>query len=576
VTYLSGKCLEENGDLYRQIMDFCYHIAGSARIAAVSYFDYCATKTAKTKSVAEVVLVIHDFPIRIMSYLKTIAGRSILLIVVDQWIFERDVERGFLGEAAAGTLVFPYVALRGENYLHEQEVKLKKRLVLELLVNLVLSFPELSTSLRIKPEYFMYEVMLNRVRVFPPLANCVSNFMQGVRPRSENNPTLKGYLDALGQLSTEEKVLLSDDIVMIPKTLVLESKTPKSRLTNISRNASRTFFTPLFQTVPQLLNIFNQNTEAFPNFQLLNQLKGSQSDRSFFDPQEYVFVPTSKGLVSLADRINVDGFVRKKLLGGENGKIKRENLGGFLNDVYLIKVESKSGKKQVLVKRFKDWSGFKWFPLNLWVLGTRTFAVLGKTRFERECATNELLSDAGFNVPKVLHVSQNERLVFMEFIEGENLISTIKRIGQSSDKNIDAKDLEKLNRVGELLRRVHSMDVALGDTKPENVIVDPNDNLYLLDFEQASQGGDKSWDIAEFLYFSGHYLPPLHSNRKAEAIATAFIIGYLKAGGNVTIIRKAGTSKYTRIFSLFTAPSVLLAMAEICRNTEPLEEITTG
>jgi hypothetical protein len=181
-------------------MDFCNHIAGSARITAVSYFDYCPTKMAKTKSVAEVVLVIHDFPIRIMSYLRTIAGRSILLIVVDQWIFERDVERGFLGEAAAGTLVFPYVALRGENYLHEQEVKLKKRLVLELLVNLVLSFPELSDSLRIKPEYFMYEVMLNRVRVFPPLANCVSNFMQGVRPRNEKNPTIEGYLYALGQL----------------------------------------------------------------------------------------------------------------------------------------------------------------------------------------------------------------------------------------------------------------------------------------------------------------------------------------------------------------------------------------
>jgi serine/threonine protein kinase len=123
---------------------------------------------------------------------------------------------------------------------------------------------------------------------------------------------------------------------------------------------------------------------------------------------------------------------------------------------------------------------------------------------------------------------------------------------------------------------VHSLNVSLGDTKPENVIVDPNDNLYLLDFEQASQGGDKSWDIAEFLYYSGHYLPPLHSNRKAEAIATAFIAGYLKVGGNVNVIRKAGAPKYTRIFSLFTPPSVLLAMAEICRNTEPLEAITNG
>ena len=116
---------------------------------------------------------------------------------------------------------------------------------------------------------------------------------------------------------------------------------------------------------------------------------------------------------------------------------------------------------------------------------------------------------------------------------------------------------------------MHSLNVALGDTKPENVIVDPNDNLYLLDFEQASHGGDKSWDVAEFLYYSGHYLPPLHSNDKAEAIANAFINGYLTAGGNVNVVKKAGTSKYTRVFSFFTTPSVLLTMATICRKTEP-------
>jgi Kae1-associated kinase Bud32 len=272
--------------------------------------------------------------------------------------------------------------------------------------------------------------------------------------------------------------------------------------------------------------------------------------------------------VSLADRVDIEAFVRDKLLNGKQGTIKRENLGGFLNDVFLIKAESGSEEKRVLVKRFKDWSGFKWFPLNLWVLGTRTFAVLGKARLERECAISELLRNAGFNVPKVLHVNHNERLVFMEYVEGENLSNAIKRIANPSSDEDTSRDLDKLTRVGELLARVHSLNVALGDTKPENVIVDPNDNLYLLDFEQASHGGDKSWDIAEFLYYSGHYLPPLHSNGKAKTIANAFINGYLAAGGNVNVVQKAGTRKYTRIFSFFTAPSVLFAMATICRKTE--------
>ena len=46
-----------------------------------------------------------------MSYVKVVDGRNIIVVAVDQWIFERDVERGFLGEALAGTLIFPHTAL---------------------------------------------------------------------------------------------------------------------------------------------------------------------------------------------------------------------------------------------------------------------------------------------------------------------------------------------------------------------------------------------------------------------------------------------------------------------------------
>ena len=58
-------------------------------------------------------------------------------------------------------------------------------------------------------------------------------------------------------------------------------------------------------------------------------------------------------------------------------------------------------------------------------------------------------------------------------------------------------------------------------------------NIFLIDFEQANRGGDKAWDVAVFLYYCGHYLQPFYSNTKAEAIAKAFIAGYLKEGGNI-------------------------------------------
>jgi Kae1-associated kinase Bud32 len=324
----------------------------------------------------------------------------------------------------------------------------------------------------------------------------------------------------------------------------------------------------VFAAFPQLLNFFSQNTETLLNFQKFTLKREADLARRFVDPQKYVFVPTAEGLVSLADRLDIDAFAQKMLLNGEKAKIDFEPVGGVLNDVYLIKAYPKGIEKKVVVKRFKDWSGFKWFPLSLWSFGARTFAVLGRSRLEKECAISEFLRCEGFNVPKILHVSHNERLVFMEYIEGENLSSAIKRIATSKSREKAEKDFAKIMSVGEIFAQVHSLNVTLGDTKPENIIFDPDGKIYLLDFEQASHDGDKAWDVAVFLYYSGHYLQPLYSNGKAESIARAFISGYLKGGGDFNTIKKAGASKYTRVFSVFTMPSVMLAMSKVCRKTE--------
>ena len=270
----------------------------------------------------------------------------------------------------------------------------------------------------------------------------------------------------------------------------------------------------------------------------------------------------------MADRLDIEAFTRKMLLNGEKAKIEFEPVGGVLNDVYLIKAYPNGVEKKVFVKRFKDWSGFKWFPLSLWSFGARTFAVLGRSRLEKECAISEFLRCEGINVPKILHVSHNERLVFMEYVEGENLSSAIKRIATATGREKAEKDLAKIERVGEVFAQVHSLNVTLGDTKPENVIVDPNGKIYLLDFEQASHDGDKAWDVAVFLYYSGHYLQPLYSNGKAESITRAFVNGYLKGGADINTVKKAGNSKYTRIFSVFTMPSIILAMSNVCKKTE--------
>jgi Kae1-associated kinase Bud32 len=210
----------------------------------------------------------------------------------------------------------------------------------------------------------------------------------------------------------------------------------------------------------------------------------------------------------------------------------------------------------------------------VWSLGSKSFAISAQSRLSKECAISELLYSEGFNVPKILHVSNAERLIFMEYIEGENLSQAVKRIATTATGHQTfEEELANLGKAGETLANVHSRNIVLGDTKPENMLVKKDGSICMIDFEQATQGGDKAWDVAIFLYYSGHYLQPLYANSKAkaESIAKAFINGYLKAGGDVDVIRKAGSSKYTRIFSIFTMWNIIAAISNVCRKTEALK-----
>jgi tRNA A-37 threonylcarbamoyl transferase component Bud32 len=564
---MSQNSTAENNTLNVQIANFCKHVAGSSQVTAIGLIDNYPIKDPNVKPTLQVLLIIRNFPPRILNYPKVFDSRNVVVFAVDEWIFERDIDRGFLGEALASKLIFPYSTLLGADYLREKEVALKKRLIIELLQNLVLSYPELAYRMQLKPQYFLYEVMLNRMRVFPLLAYELSNLLEGCKLKNEVE-ALKAYRQALTQLEAEQKINQSNGYVTISKNFVPQNQNPKTWLANLSKNAPRRLFTSLFGVFPQLLSVVSQNTEAFMKTQKINWRIQVDPNCYLIDSQKYVFVPTSEGLIPLSDRLNMESFVLKMFKTNDPASIKIEAVGGMLNDVFLIKANLNGAEKKVLVKRFKDWSGFKWFPLTLWSLGTRSFAVSGRARLGQECAASEFLRAAGFNVPTILHFSNAERLVFMEFIEGEDLSQSIKRISLAENYEDKSSEFAKVKAAGELMAKVHLHNMALGDSKPENMLAKPNGDIYLIDFEQSTLNGDKAWDIAEFLYYSGHYLQPRYSNGKAEAIAKAFISGYLKGGGNVGDIKKAGEHKYTRVFSVFTMPAIITSIANVCRKTE--------
>ncbi|MDI6905193.1 MAG: hypothetical protein QMD13_06885 [Candidatus Bathyarchaeia archaeon] len=557
--------------LLKQILDFCRHIAGSYQITATCICSDYTSEFSKAKTVVEILLIIRDFQPRLMRYIKVLDDRNVIVFAVNEWVFERDVDRGFLGEALAGRMIFPYIALVNEEYLRFQEVTLKKRLILERLENLVLDFPELSYDFRIKPEYFMYETMLSRARLFPPMTYSVLSFMRKGVKKGNIEVVMRGYVDALKELEKESAITLSDGYVKISKKLVGEVKSRKVRFVNLFKTAQRTLFTSLLNIFPAVLNLLSQNRETFLRFQREVE-ENSKLIHQLEDPRRFLYIPTARGLVSLASRMDVEAFAKEVFSINEGAEIKVEEIGGVLNDVYLVKTSVGNEERKIVVKRFRDWSSFKWFPLTLWTFGTRTFAVLGHSRLDRECAINQLLYSKGFEVPKILHISHAERLIFMEHVEGENLGKVIKRVVNAKNTEEVKEDLDIISKVGEKLAEVHTLDIALGDTKPENLVVKESGKICMLDFEQASRNGDKVWDIAEFLYYAGHFISPLVGTRPTELITKAFIEGYLRAGGEVKLVKKAGNPRYTKVFSIFAFPHIILTISNICRKASKLKE----
>jgi tRNA A-37 threonylcarbamoyl transferase component Bud32 len=550
--------------LTKEILDFSVHIAGSNHIKAACICRVGASWLTREKTVIQTLLIIYDFQPRLMNYVRNIQGKSVITLAVDEWIFERDVDRGFLGEALSWELTLPYTPLINEAYFHVQEVKLKKRLVSELLENLVLDYPTLSREFCIKPEYFMYQALLSRARLFPLMVRDVSDFLGKDLKTGGAEDTLSGYQMALRELQAEGSISFLDGYVRISEHFFSAAGTSRKRLLNLSKRLPRALFAPALGIFPKILSVLSESRESLFKFQRSDKDALARNDLEA--PEKYVFIPTASGLVPLSGRLGIEAIARKVLSVSSGEKVEVQTIGGILNDVFLIKAFTKAGERKLIVKRFKDWSSFKWFPLALWSVGTKTFSILGRSRLERECSMNQFLHLNGFKVPKLLYVNSDERSVFMEYVAGETASNVIKRVAGSKVGKKRSKDLRTIEKVGKKLAKVHALGVALGDTKPENIMIDERGEIWLMDFEQTSKGGDKIWDVAEFLYYAGHEIPPIAPTRTVEAITKAFTTGYLKAGGQAETVRKAATPKYTKVFSVFTFPHVVLAISNACKE----------
>jgi len=551
-------------NLNENVLNICKRIAGPRLIVAAFFYGPQVCGYADEKSDVNVLLVIRNYRSILKGYLKPLNEvKEVFILAVDKGSFERDVRQGWLGEFVANKLIIPYQPLLNEEYLQEKEVRVKKRIIWELLENLVLTFPELSQELLIEKEYFMYEAMIQRARLFLPITYTYLNMMREDVKRRNIHCIMKGYKTALDELAEENKIFFSNGYVKITRSFIDVVRKQRIRIPTFIKAVQRAALLNILSVLPKMMKPYMNDQEIL--LQTQRALEAEDLVSRLEDSRKHVFVPTPLGPVSFSDKATIEDFVRKTVPSGEILNIELRSIGGVLNDVYLLTLERDHEAQKIVVKRFRDWSTIKWFPLALWSLGTKTFAVLGRTRLEREYAISQFLHSRDVCVPKTLYVSPKERLIFKEFIEGENFGEIVKEMLSGRRETLAKVGL--IREVGRKIAEIHRIGVSLGDCKPENILVTTEGKLCFVDLEQATRDGDQSWDVAEFLYYSGHHVPPISTADTAELVTREFIEGYIEAGGKKETIRNAGSPKYTKVFSIFTLPHIIFAISNLCKKT---------
>ena len=556
---MSRNLLEQN--LKASIQNLCMRRFSDEIVAASAQPVFVGMDG--TKGRIDVTVILRSSTRKLSYKRETLNDRIVSIIVADHRAFEMDVESDWLGGLLTESLLFPYEPLINEALLRHYEIKLKMRMISEIIDNLILEYPKLSREILIKPEYFMWETIARKISLYPPSICRLLDPKRGIISREIQELVMSGFLKALERLERDHVISISNGYVKISECYIESLKGWRMRIPGLLRNVRDAILRHGIEFFPKMMSSLLEDYIAFAN----QSITEGRFPFEIEDTKSFLFIPTSAGLVSLSEKRRISGFI-DSLFAGKSSTVRVERLGGVLNSVYLITVMENGELKRRVAKVFKSWYNLKWLPIALWALGSKEFAVLGKTRLEREYSINKLLSSNGIAVPRILHISPSEGILIQEYIEGESLTRIIKRICTSGGD--DERLYSIISMVGEEIARIHSLNISLGDCKPENIRLAEDGRIFFLDLEQAERGGDQAWDIAEFLYYSGHYafLSPLKVPRR---ITESFIDGYLRGGGKAENIKRVKSPRYIKAFSFFTPPHIIYVIANTCMRKAELD-----
>jgi len=531
------------------IIEALEEITKGKEISAICAYGSRIAGYAREDSDYDVIVALKNYKPKVRySYIRK--GIDLASLIVDSKSLIKDAEVASLGEFVAGRLLNVYEALLGGEYVKDVESKLKRRVTFEILDEVALAYSDLSTEFIIPIRYLLFEKLKKRASLYPVALYSYVKTYTGALGKENLSVTLRGFTTPLREMESHGWISLLDE-----ESLRIKDEYFKLRKTGKIKAA-------LSYTKRGVLSYAVHGYAGRVGLSVIKREVLSKIGRSkeISDVPEEMEQPKNlwridEGLLI----VNGDDWlwqVVSYLNLSKNTKITQVSQEELYETLKVYMLEDGDKKITIAVKNFKNIKSLKWAFLNLWALPTKWFEMSPLTRLGRECVAIKKLREIGLNTPKIISIILNKRVLVTSFIEGINLGKIIKGI-------LDGHDVDKspISMYGESIGYAHKHGYSLGDTKPSNAVISDG-KVFLTDLEQASEHGDRAWDIALFIYYSNKLTLNVSG---ARTITREFLKGYLKMG-SVDIVKEALNPDYLAPFQAILAPNVMKAIRDEMRK----------
>ena len=527
----------------KMLSDAAVSLLGKTPIAGLAAYGSKVAGYARPDSDYDIIVVAKRFNEGVR-YKYVDSPVALSALIVDETLFHQDAQSSYLGEFVVGRLLNAYEPISNPELFRSVELEYKKRVLIEALLELSSDYSDFSRNLIVPYDYFLFDKLARRAAVYPPaMYSYVQTYTCALGGENRADSS-QGFEDAARELAPRGFLAAGPEgVSLVPEKMKGDAFTKFQSMFSLTTRgltqyavhgyAGRVGLSVFRREAQSKLKRMRETTKVMPEL---------RHPRSLLRLEEGSVIPDAS---LLEKRL-------ASMLGFEKYSTKEKYLGDTYSTTKVLTFRDSGREASVVVKQYTDVRSLKWALLGLWASAANRFSMAPMARLDREYGMTLRLKAAGLNVPSVLAVAPEERLIVKEFVSGPTLAGVIDGVLRGKSDGIP-----EVMAYAEIVAKIHSSGYSLGDAKASNVVVSPK-GLYLTDLEQSVKGGDMGWDLAEFLYYTAKL-----SNREdaMRAVADAFLATYAKSGDKGTI-SSARSAKYYRPFQPFMTPGMAKMLKE--------------